>query len=75
MGSISAFEIPCPAGTYGAVLGLKDASCSGICLQGYDCPAGSVDKWGKQSTAGLQEKGDHEDLDRDPREYGQGNSY
>merc|ERR1719353_2785217 len=32
----------CPAGRYGSVTGLTDASCSGECAQGYYCEAGSV---------------------------------
>lgn len=52
----------CPAGTYGAVEGLNSASCSGNCLRGYYCPAGSTSatqfrcpagKYG--STTGLQD--------------------
>eukprot|EP00964_Phaeocystis_antarctica_P001483 scaffold788_cov74-Phaeocystis_antarctica.AAC.2 len=32
----------CPAGRYGSVTGLSNASCSGECAQGYYCEAGSV---------------------------------
>lgn len=31
----------CPAGTYGSATGLSDASCSGLCPQGFYCPAAS----------------------------------
>jgi hypothetical protein len=34
--------VPCPAGTFGAVKGLKDATCSGQCRPGYYCPQGST---------------------------------
>lgn len=32
----------CPAGTYGAEVGLSSALCSGQCVEGYYCPAGST---------------------------------
>ena len=32
----------CPAGTFGSAMGLSSAACSGTCLVGYRCPAGSV---------------------------------
>ena len=32
----------CPAGRYGSETGLSDVSCSGECVQGYYCEAGSV---------------------------------
>ena len=32
----------CPAGRYGSETGLSDALCSGECMQGYYCEAGSV---------------------------------
>jgi hypothetical protein len=32
----------CPPGTYGGTLGLSTSQCSGKCLPGYICPAGSV---------------------------------
>ena len=31
----------CPAGRYGSALLLQDANCSGVCNEGYYCPAGS----------------------------------
>ena len=37
--------IPCPAGRYGEVLGLKDSTCSGACGRGHFCPAGSSIKF------------------------------
>ena len=33
---------PCPAGVYGATVGLSTAACSGVCHQGYFCPEGST---------------------------------
>lgn len=33
---------PCPAGTYGASVGLASAACDGPCMHGYYCPAGST---------------------------------
>ena len=32
----------CPQGKYGATAGLADAMCSGSCMEGYFCPAGST---------------------------------
>ena len=32
----------CPAGTFGAVGRLSDATCSGKCVKGYFCPIGST---------------------------------
>jgi hypothetical protein len=32
----------CPAGRFGEAPGLTSAACSGECLLGYECPAGSV---------------------------------
>ena len=34
--------VPCPAGTYGASTGLTTPACSGQCMPGYICPAGST---------------------------------
>ncbi len=48
-------EYPCPKGTYGARPGLGDESCSGPCAAGYDCPAASVDQYGRPSDAGLSQ--------------------
>lgn len=36
------YRLPCPAGTFGNVSGLRDAFCSGLCSAGHYCPAGSV---------------------------------
>ena len=33
---------PCPGGTYGSALGLRNALCSGDCVEGYYCPPGST---------------------------------
>jgi len=35
-------QIPCPAGTFGTVPGLRDSACSGFCAPGHYCPQGSV---------------------------------
>ena len=35
-------KIKCPAGKFGAELGLASSDCSGECLAGYYCPIGSV---------------------------------
>ena len=40
-GSGVTIPILCPAGTYGATVNLTTAACSGPCLAGYICPAGS----------------------------------
>ena len=34
--------IPCPAGRYGSEPGLFTSQCSGLCLRGHFCPAGST---------------------------------
>lgn len=33
---------PCPAGTYGASVGLSTTACDGACMHGFYCPAGST---------------------------------
>jgi hypothetical protein len=33
---------PCPAGLYGSEFGLTSETCTGSCLAGYYCPAGSM---------------------------------
>ena len=35
-------QIPCPAGKFGSITGLKDESCSGYCSVGHYCPSGST---------------------------------
>jgi hypothetical protein len=43
---------PCPAGRYGAETGLKSALCSGICPQGYYCPAQTQGRFDNACPAG-----------------------
>ena len=58
-GSVS--PVPCPAGTFGSEVGMRDESCSGTCYadcsalrnacqEGYYCPLGSIS--GSQMTCG-----------------------
>ena len=35
---------PCPAGRYGARMGLSSEACTGLCEAGYYCPAGSASR-------------------------------
>lgn len=34
-------RLPCPTGRYGGSTRMVNASCTGLCLPGYYCPAGS----------------------------------
>ena len=43
----------CPTGTYGAVVGLTSAACSGRCKSGYVCPAGSISSSASPCPAGF----------------------
>ncbi|KAF0738163.1 hypothetical protein Ae201684_006141 [Aphanomyces euteiches] len=38
---VHGIQAPCPSGTFGNTSGLTDASCSGLCSPGYNCPTGS----------------------------------
>ena len=38
---VGGLRLPCPAGTYGASVGLTTSKCSGLCEAGYFCPEGS----------------------------------
>lgn len=39
---VNGIKEPCPAGRFGDVPGLSDPSCSGVCMEGYYCPSGSI---------------------------------
>jgi hypothetical protein len=39
---VSGVRRQCPAGRFGSTSGLYKQTCTGICQQGYYCPAGSV---------------------------------
>lgn len=45
-------QIPCPAGTFGSVFGLRDEKCSGFCSEGHFCPQGSVSGTERMCPAG-----------------------
>jgi hypothetical protein len=39
---INGVKTMCPGGTFGAVIGLSNASCSGVCPEGWFCPPASA---------------------------------
>jgi hypothetical protein len=43
----------CPGGTFGDTPGLTNASCSGACSAGHECPAGSTTRYAEVCPAGF----------------------
>ena len=58
---------PCPAGKFGATIGLATNLCSGPCIAGHYCPAGETDQYGVKCPAGMLRR-----LRRDNERWGGG---
>ncbi len=41
---VSGERFECPPGRFGAVAGLRDIECSGVCKEGFYCPAASTSR-------------------------------